>query len=322
MMAVPLPDWYIERLDEEYREPVREIAANYPAGLAEMDVDRRRTVITARALAMRPTDPDGVSWQDHVAQADGRQEVPVRIYRYESASQAPTLFYIHGGGMWSGSIDIDHAKVAQMCADLKWTIISLDYRRAPEHPHPLPLDDCVTVYLWLLNDGASHGVDITRLALGGLSAGGGLALATALWLRDHNKSLPQMLMLQCPMVDDTNSSSSINEFDDLGPLFWDKTKNVEAWGWYLGGKQADGYASPLRMRDLSGLPSTFIDVGELDPFFDEDVELAHRLRAAGVPIELHTYSGLGHATEYLVPDAELSREVQKRRRDALHRAVR
>lgn len=316
-----IPDWYIERLDPEYRKIARDLAEAYPPGVFELSPQDRRRVITERSLNMRPPLPQGVYWADTTATSTGRSSVPVRIYRNESAPNAPTFYYIHGGGMWSGSIEIDHAKVAQMCAELEWNIVTLDYRRAPECPHPAPMEDCVTTYLWLIEEGNALDLDVSRLVMGGLSAGGGLALATALWLKDNNKQLPRMLMLQCPMVDDSNSTPSTKEFDNLGPLFWDRTKNVEAWGWYLAGQPADGYAAPLSHPNLAGLPPTFIDVGELDPFYDEDVVLAQRLTDAGVTVELQTYSGLGHATEYLVPQARLSGLVQKNRAVAMQKAI-
>lgn len=316
-----VPHWYIDRLNAEYQQVARDAAATYPPGTSELSVEQRREFTTARMLLARPATPEGVTWEDLSATVVNRNEVPIRIYRHSDSVGAPTYVYIHGGGMWNGSIENDHAKVAQHCADLRWNVITIDYRRAPEFPHPIPMQDCITVYLWLLENGAAYSLDTQRIVLGGLSAGGGLALATALWLRDNSKPLPNLLMLQCPMVDDRSCTDSIKEFDGLGPLFWDKTKNEEAWAWYLGGKPADGYSSPLRMKDLSGLPPTFIDVGHLDPFLDEDVELARRLREAGVETEIHTYKGLGHATEYLVPDASLSQTIQINRMNAMKRVT-
>ena len=102
---------------------------------------------------------------------------------------------------------------------------------------------------------------------------------------------------------------------------WDRAANLEAWQWYLGNGKADQYAAPARAEDLSGLPPTFIDVGTVDLFRDEDIAFATRLMQAGVPTELHVNPGAYHASEALVPEAELSRRIWERRFDALRRAL-
>ena len=109
------------------------------------------------------------------------------------------------------------------------------------------------------------------------------------------------------MIDDLNETPSSKEITDVG--IWDRKANIEAWDWYLGGKNADEYAAPARAIDLSGLPPTFIDVGELDLFRDEDIEFAKRLLQAGVTTELHVYPGAYHASESFAPEAELSKQI-------------
>ncbi|MEC8259527.1 MAG: alpha/beta hydrolase fold domain-containing protein, partial [SAR324 cluster bacterium] len=123
-----------------------------------------------------------------------------------------------------------------------------------------------------------------------------------------------------PMIDDRNETPSSYKIMDLG--IWDREGNVEAWQWYLGGKPADDYAAPARAENLSGLPPTFIDVGELDLFRDEDIQFAARLIQAGVPTELHVYPGAYHASEVFAPEAALSQSILSRRTEALLRALR
>jgi acetyl esterase/lipase len=121
------------------------------------------------------------------------------------------------------------------------------------------------------------------------------------------------------MIDDRNQTPSSHEITDIG--IWDRAGNLEAWDWYLGGKPADGYAAPARAEDLSGLPPTFIDVGELDLFRDENMTFAARLLQAGVPTELHVYSGACHGSEIFAPEAALSAAIWSHRIKALKRAL-
>jgi acetyl esterase/lipase len=153
----------------------------------------------------------------------------------------------------------------------------------------------------------------------GGSAGGGLAIATALMARDHGGPAIRFLMAMYPMIDDRNETPSSHEITDVG--IWDRAGNLEAWAWYLGGAEADGYAAPARMPDVSGLPPTFIDVGDLDLFRDEDIAFALRLLQAGVPTELHVHPGAFHASEGFAPGAALSKRIVAARLDALRRAL-
>ena len=121
------------------------------------------------------------------------------------------------------------------------------------------------------------------------------------------------------MIDDRNETASSREIVDIG--IWDRAGNVEAWGWYLGGRPADQYAAPTRAVDVSGLPPHFIDVGDRDMFHDEDVEFAGRLEAAGVPVELHVYPGAYHASEVFAPTAALSQQIWAARIAAMQRAL-
>jgi acetyl esterase/lipase len=121
------------------------------------------------------------------------------------------------------------------------------------------------------------------------------------------------------MIDDTNETPSSHEITDVG--IWDRAANIEAWQWYLGGGKPDQYAAPARAEDLSGLPPTFIDVGTVDMFRDEDIAFAARLMRAGVPTELHVNPGAYHASEAFAPQAALSQRIWERRFDALRRAL-
>jgi acetyl esterase/lipase len=137
--------------------------------------------------------------------------------------------------------------------------------------------------------------------------------------RPVNASDALLIMPIYPMIDDTNTTASSHEITDVG--IWDRAGNVEAWQWYLGGKPADQYAAPTRAADVSGLPSTYIDVGTVDLFRDEDIAFAQRLMQAGVACELHVNPGSYHGSETFAPDAALSRRIWATRMAALRRAL-
>ena len=198
-------------------------------------------------------------------------------------------------------------------------MISVEYRLAPENPHPAPVQDCYAGLVWMSENAETLGFDPQRLAVYGSSAGGGLTIATALMARDRGTPAISFMAPIYPMIDDRNETPSSHEITDIG--IWDRDGNLEAWDWYLGGKPADQYAAPARAEDLSGLPRTFIDVGELDLFRDEDITFAARLLQAGVPTELHVYPGAYHASEIFAPGSALSETIWSRRVEALRRAL-
>jgi acetyl esterase/lipase len=171
----------------------------------------------------------------------------------------------------------------------------------------------------MADNAAELGVDPDKLGIYGASAGGGLCIAVALMARDRGGPALKFMMPIYPMVDDRNETESSQEITDIG--IWDRSGNIEAWAWYLGGKEADQYAAPARAEDLTGLPPAFIDVGTVDMFRDEDIAFAQRLMAAGVPTELHVHPGSYHAAETFAADAALSRRTWALRTDALRRAL-
>lgn len=163
------------------------------------------------------------------------------------------------------------------------------------------------------------GVDLDRIAVYGGSAGGGLTIATTMMARDKNFPKVCFQMPLYPMIDDRNTTVSSHLIKNIG--IWDREANIEAWNWYLGGKEADQYAAPARAKYLQLLPPTFIDVGENDLFRDEDLEFAQRLIEAGVRTEFHLYPGAFHASEIISPEASLSKKIWETRYIALKKAL-
>jgi acetyl esterase/lipase len=309
-------------IDPDSRVPLDALLEVMPGGPnAIPDIVQRRAAVASMLAAIEVAPNPRVTFEDRtVPGPDGEPDISVRIYRpVESTGQLPGIYFIHGGGMILGDIEGEDAAATRLCDEVGAVVVSVEYRLAPEHPHPAPVEDCYAGLVWTAKNASELGIDADRLAIFGASAGGGLALATALVARDRGGPQVRFLMPVYPMIDDRNQTPSSHEITDIG--IWDRAGNIEAWAWYLGGKEADEYAAPSRAEDVSGLPPTFIDVGTVDLFRDEDIAFAQRLMQAGVPTELHVYPGSYHASETFAPDAALSQRIWAVRLDALRRAL-
>ncbi|MCP5026990.1 MAG: alpha/beta hydrolase [Actinomycetia bacterium] len=268
--------------------------------------------------------PEGVTTEDMmVTGPEGDTEVMVRVYRpAELAPNAPALYWIHGGGLVLGNVQMNDNSCATIADNLGVLVASVEYRLAPEHPYPAPLEDCYAGLKWLHGSVDELGVDIDRIAIGGASAGGNLAAGLALLARDRAEIPVCFQLLVYPMLDDRNTTPSSHAITD--PKVWNRHANLVGWNSYLEGRAgADDvptYAAPARATDLAGLPPAYIPVGDLDLFLDEDVDYATRLMAAGVPVELHVYPGAFHGSNGFVPWAELSRRWVADEHAALARA--
>ncbi len=298
-----------------------------PGGIHAINdlVQRRSTIdrlIAAASTDSQPNPRIAVEERTIPGLDAGDPNIRVRLYRPRDVSgAAPAIYVIHGGGMVLGNLEWEHPTCLSLSDELNAVVVQVDYRLAPEHPAPAGLHDCYAGLQWLAS--ASLGIDHERIVIFGGSAGGGLALGTALMARDRQGPRLAYQMLLYPMIDDRNDTPSSHEITDLG--VWDRATNLEAWSWYLGdaagGDDVSPYLAPARMDDLSGLPPTFIDVGELDLFRDEDLRLAARLLQAGVATELHVYPGAFHGSESFAPRSELARRIERTRLDALRRAI-
>lgn len=311
-----------DRIDPESLVPLKGLLDFLPGGFnAIPDIETRRATLYGMLEAMTKDLPpnENVTKEDRTIPGPAG-DLGIRIYRPVNATGSlPGLFFIHGGGMVLGNLDSDDGVPTMLCETLGAVIVSVDYRLAPEHPAPAAIDDCYAAFQWMGANAGELGYDPDRLAVYGGSAGGGLAIATALMVRDHGGPAICFLMPIYPMIDDTNTTPSSHEITDVG--IWDRDGNIESWGWYLGGTAADQYSAPARAEDVSGLPPTFIDVGEMDMFRDEDITFANRLMQAGVPTEFHVYPGAYHASEIFAPEAALSGRIWAARLAALQRAL-
>jgi triacylglycerol lipase len=254
----------------------------------------------------------------------GAPDVRVLLYQPKDAARpAPGLLWIHGGGYVIGSADMDDVKCKLMAAELGCTIVSVDYRLAPETPHPGPVEDCYAALKWLHGSAEELGVDTGRLAIGGESAGGGLAAGLALLTRDRGEVPLCFQLLVYPMLDDRTVTTD-DPHPHVGEFVWTPDANRFGWAALLGqepgGAGVSPYAAAARAEDLAGLPPTYITVGALDLFLEEDMEYARRLVRAGVPTELHLYPGAFHGFP-MMADASVSKAYTRDLMGALRRAL-
>jgi acetyl esterase/lipase len=228
----------------------------------------------------------------------GGPDVRVLIYKPNSATRPlGCILHIHGGGYVVGNVQMMDSALRNFVHDLGCAIVTVDYRIAPETIFPGAVEDCYAALRWLFAEADTLGVDRDRIGVMGESAGGGLAAAFALLARDRGEYRLAFQHLNCPMLDDrTGVSDSPNTY--TGEFVWTRQSNHYGWRALLGkepgGPAVSPYASAARAADLAGLPPTFINVGTLDLFVDEDIDYAHRLIRAGVPTELHVYPGGFH----------------------------
>ena len=223
-----------------------------------------------------------------------------RLYR-PTAAAAPTaaLLWIHGGGYLLGSPEQDDALCRRYVQRLGIVVAAARYRLAPEHPYPIPLEDCYRVLTWLAG---LPGVDADRIAIGGASAGGGLTAALSFLARDRGEVSPVLQVLSYPMLDDRTVGP---ELDKPGFRLWNTRSNRFGWTSYLGGADP-AVAVPARRTDLAGLAPAWLGVGTLDLFCAEDLAYAARLNAAGVECEVHEVPGAFHGFDGLAPKAAVS----------------
>jgi triacylglycerol lipase len=237
---------------------------------------------------------------------NGTPSVPVRWYRPRGVEgPLPCLVWLHGGAYIMGTLDENDGRLDRMVTELGCAVVSVDWRLAPEHPYPEGLDDALAVWCAVLGDPAAFGVDPARLAVGGASAGAGLAAALCLRLREAGLPQPALQLLIYPMLDDREVTASIRASENPGHWgLWHLTANRMCWDAYLGalaGGDVPATAAPARAGDLSGLAPAFLGIGDVDAFLDENLDYAGRLSRAGVPTELHVYPGVIHGGFGSVP---------------------
>ena len=277
-----------------------------------------------KAKQKPPATPDDMLIDDLlIAGPTGDASIRLRIYRPRSLEgAAPALFWLHGGGYLLGSPEQDEHTSIAFARELGITVVAGTYRLAPDHQAPAAVEDAYAGLTWVFEHAAERGIDSRRIAIGGASAGAGLAAGLALYAHDRGEVTPVFQLLEYPMLDDRTVVRAGH--DTRNARMWNARNNRFGWSAYLGQEPgSDGvspYAAPARREDLTGLPPAWIGVGTLDIFQDEDVEYARRLNESGVPCELLTVPGAFHGFDVAFKKANVTREFWAAQHDALRRA--
>lgn len=255
---------------------------------------------------------------------DGAPDVTLHVFRPATGSGPwPVLYNVHGGGMISGSALSEVAQYLPYVAEGLAALVTVEYRLAPEHPDPAPIEDCYAGLTWTARHAADLDLDPDHVVVVGASAGGGLAAGLGLLARDRGFPALTHQVLICPMVDDRATTPSSQMLDGVG--VWDRSSNLYGWTALLGdrrgGPDVSIYAAPARAQDLSGLPSTYVDAGGAETFRDEAISYAQRLMQAGVLVDLHVWGGGFHGFDMLYPQAALSRASLATRDEYIRRAL-
>lgn len=285
-----------------------------------------RAAVAALGEMPLPEALQGVRVEElRIPSLDAGRDMRVVLYRPagELKTPGPAVLHIHGGGFVVGTPEMEQRLARTLAVDGNCLVVSVDYRLAPETPYPGAVEDCYAALQWIHQDAEALGVDPQRVAIAGNSAGGGHAATLAIYARGKGGPSICMQILDQPMLDDRTGSTA-----DPQPFCGEfgHTPESNRFGWQAllgmepGGPGVPAQAVPSRVADLSNLPPTFMSVGSLDLFLEETLEYARRLWRAGVPTELHVFSGGFHGWE-MASEASQTKSSADTRRDALRRGL-
>lgn len=312
----------LDHIDPELRDAI----ANRPAlRLSAEKLAKSRDFIVQAAKVARKGIDDSVKIDELEVHNvfDGHV---IRVVRYQPdhinaglTLSKPALLHAHAGGFVMGIPEMAEPDNLQIVRNLHCTLFSVDYRLAPENPFPAALRDVYSVLLWLHEHADKLNIDRNRIGIKGESGGGGIAASMAQYARDHKGPRILFQHLTYPMLDDRTAAKN-DRHEHIGQIIWNNEHNRFGWqsllGFEPGASDTSAYASPARALDLSGLPPTFISVGTLDLFCEENMAYARRLAKSGVPLELHVYPGAYHGFRSVMS----SRVAQQAERDS-HEAL-
>jgi acetyl esterase/lipase len=322
-------------LSEELKEPLSLLLDALGGGIDLLDIPAMRERLNRVCEVAAAPAPFAMH---HLHRSPG----PVVLYEYRPTqssadSRIPALLWFHGGGYVMGKAIHDGALCQRFADDLGICVFSLDYPLAPEYPYPNALMAAECAWDWLLAAAASW-CDVSRIAVGGASAGGGLAAGLALRLRDRSRELgghsvqPCAQWLMYPMLD----ARTCVQTGAMDTFLWTGECNRHAWHALLAEREVhlrrlppdrlaamttQPYFSPAQVNDLSGLPATFMAIGTIDLFHDENRSYAQRLREAGVPCEFHEFADAPHAFDAFAPLASASLTFEALRMAYLRKAL-
>lgn len=290
------------------------------------------TIDEARVLASRkrgggPPAPERLAdvpvTEQMIPGANGAPDVKLFIINARPGTSRPGILHTHGGGYILGTAATDVRRLQQIARELDCVIISVEYRLAPETDYTGSMEDNYAGLRWMYGNAAQLGLDRSRIAVTGESAGGGHAALLAITARDRGEIPIIFQALVYPMLDD-RTGGAVQVPSHIATVGWSAAENQYGWRAFL--RQQPGTASvparavPARTKDLAGLPPAFIEVGGIDLFASEDIEYARRLNDAGVPTELLVIPGAFHGFDQLAPDSPQAQQFSRARIEALRRA--
>lgn len=246
---------------------------------------------------------------------ENNPEVRILVYTPKNIEgKLPAFFHIHGGGYVLGTPEMVEGRNKLLALEVECVVISVDYRLAPETPYPGPIEDCYTALNWVHLNAEKLSINPNEIAIGGESAGGGLAACLAILARDRGEIPILFQLLIYPMLDDRTCVLE-NPNSVYGGYVWTPASNYFGWESMLGHapglENIDSYVAAAREEDLSSLPPAYITVGSVELFFEENIEYARRLMAAGVITELHVTPGAFHAFDSILPEAGISEQFER-----------
>lgn len=260
--------------------------------------------------------------QRQVSGGRGQPPVTVQVINVKPGARRPAIVHMHGGGYIMGNAGMNLVELQSICQALDCLAVSVDYRLAPETTWAGSIEDNYAALKWVHGNAEQLGVDPARIAVMGESAGGGHAAILAIVARDRGEVPVAFQCLIYPMIDDRTGSTR-NPAPHIGRLLWTRERNAMAWSMFLGtkagGPKVPAAAAPARATNLAGLPPAFIGVGSLDLFYDEDVDYAQRLNAAGVTAELIVVPGAFHGFD--AADVPIVKRFNAAKIDALRRGL-
>lgn len=290
------------------------------------DLPTARGIVSAMENAARSDSPNRSNVTVELISIHDKElniDVELKIYKSRFHTEVqPAILYLHGGGYVLGAADHSYTKLSSWCEELGVSIISVEYRLAPEHPFPAALFDCFAALKWLFNYAKEMNIDKKNIAIVGESAGGGLAAGLSLYARDHSHIEVAFQCLIYPMIDHTNVEPADTSHADT--VLWSRANNKLGWQAYLGDGVAESmlqYAAPSTARDLSNLPSTYLCVGDQDLFYIENKLFAKRLKSAGVDAKFEAYIGGFHAFATVDPNTTISQRFNENLLNALREAL-
>jgi acetyl esterase/lipase len=289
-------------------EPLAALAVGMSTPAVGDVMSRRVTMEAGQAfMESRRVMPSDVKMTDFEAAGSDGAVVAFRWYTKDGACPGSAVVYLHGGGMMLSNVGLYDGAVARYVAASGVPMLSVDYRYAPEFPGLVPVEDSYVALRWLSDHCAELGVEPGRIAVMGDSAGGGIAAGLALLARDRGGPKLAQQILIYPMLDDRTTVPD----PELVPFAgWTYEDNLTGWGALLGesvgGPDVSPYVAPARMLQAADLPPTYVEVGELDIFRNEDIEFARRTALAGVSTELHVRAGVPHGWDVVAPEADVT----------------